>query len=54
MRPQDVEGWVPVLEATRQAGIHKDIWSMVQGLKKKKPRPAAQGYDKPIISLGGG
>lgn len=52
MRPQDVEGWVAVPEAPRQAGIHKKSSGPgYRGLEKKKPRPAAQGYDKEAYRL---
>ena len=56
MRPQDVEGWVAVLEAPHQAGIHEKIsgpW--YRGLKKKNPGQLLKDMTKkPIISPGGG
>lgn len=50
MRPQDVEGWV-MPEIRQGWDPQKSVWSRVQGLEKKKPRPAAQGYDEEAYRL---
>lgn len=56
MRPQDVEGWVAVPEAPRQAGIHKkSSGPWYRGLEKKNPAQLLKDMTKkPIVSLGGG